>query len=67
MLVLTRKAGEAIRIGDDICLTVVAIQGNRVRLAVTAPAGAHIRRGEPDDLADPPCGQGSPTDSSQKS
>ena len=66
MLVLTRKPGEAILIGDNIRLTVVAIRGNRVRLAVAAPDGALIRRGGPDDLANPSSREDTATDSSKK-
>jgi carbon storage regulator len=62
MLVLSRKPGEAIVIGDNIRVTVVTIHGNRVRIAVTAPDGAVIRRGGPDDLANSSSGQ----DSSKK-
>jgi carbon storage regulator len=65
MLVLSRKPGEAIVIGDTIRLTVVAIHGNRVRLAVTAPDGALIRRAGPGDLANPSSDQGSTTDSAK--
>jgi carbon storage regulator len=46
MLVLSRKPGEEIVIGDDIRLTVVAIRGNQVRLGLTAPAQVSIRREE---------------------
>jgi len=46
MLVLTRKEGERIALGDDIVVTVVSIQGNKVRLGVTAPDDVTIRRGE---------------------
>ena len=46
MLVLTRKQGEQIRVGDDICVTVLAIEGNRVRLGLTAPADVSILRVE---------------------
>ena len=46
MLVLSRKAGEDVLIGDDIAVSVVAIQGNRVRLAFTAPDEVVIRRSE---------------------
>ena len=38
MLVLSRKPGEEIVVGDNIRLTVVAIRGNQVRLGITAPA-----------------------------
>jgi carbon storage regulator CsrA len=37
MLVLTREVGEQIIIDGDICITIVAIRGNKVRLRITAP------------------------------
>jgi carbon storage regulator len=46
MLVLSRKLGEEVVIGDDIRVTVVAIRGNQVRLGFTAPAEVSIRREE---------------------
>jgi carbon storage regulator len=46
MLVLTRKEGERIALGDDILVTVVSIQGNKVRLGISAPGDVTIRRGE---------------------
>ena len=46
MLVLSRKEGEEVVIGDNIRLTVVAIRGNRVRLGFTAPPDVAIRREE---------------------
>ena len=46
MLVLTRREGERIRLDDDIVVTVVAIQGNKVRIGITAPDDVAIRRGE---------------------
>ena len=46
MLVLSRKQGEVVVIGDDIRLTVVAIGGNRVRLGITAPPAVLIQRAE---------------------
>ena len=46
MLVLTRKPGEKVVIGDNISVTVVAIHGNVVRLGLTAPAEIPIRRME---------------------
>ncbi|OHB55654.1 MAG: carbon storage regulator [Planctomycetes bacterium GWF2_42_9] len=44
MLVLTRKANESIRIGNDIEIEVVRIQGNQIRLGITAPKGIPIVR-----------------------
>ncbi|MEX2306225.1 MAG: carbon storage regulator [Pirellulales bacterium] len=46
MLVLTRKAGENIRIGDNIIITVLRTSGGRVRLGIEAPRGISIRRDE---------------------
>ena len=44
MLVLSRKAGEEVMIGENIRVTVVAIRGNQVRLGFTAPADISINR-----------------------
>ncbi len=46
MLVLTRKESEAIYIGDNIVVTVIRIQGNRVRFGIEAPKEIHIVRSE---------------------
>jgi carbon storage regulator len=46
MLVLSRKQGEEVVIGNNIRLTVVAIRGNEVRLGVTAPRNVSIQREE---------------------
>ncbi|MEQ8849608.1 carbon storage regulator [Botrimarina sp.] len=46
MLVLSRKAGEQILIGDDITLEVRRVAGNRVTIAVQAPNDVRILRGE---------------------
>jgi carbon storage regulator len=46
VLVLTRKRGEEIVIGDNIRLTVVAVSGNQVRLGITAPPDVPVRREE---------------------
>ncbi len=46
MLVVTRKLGEVVVIGDAIRLTVVAVHGRQVRLGLTAPADVPIRRAE---------------------
>jgi carbon storage regulator len=58
MLVLARKLGEDVVIGDNIRITVVAIHGNRVRLGITAGADVLIRRQElcspPDDFGPAP-------------
>ena len=46
MLVLSRKIGEKIHIGDDITIEVRRVAGNRVTLAVEAPREVRILRGE---------------------
>lgn len=46
MLVLTRRAEESISIGDSIVITVLAIEGDRVKLGITAPREMTILRQE---------------------
>lgn len=46
MLVLTRKAGEQIMIGDDIVVTVILVDGNKVSLGIDAPREVRVLRGE---------------------
>jgi carbon storage regulator len=46
MLVLTRKLKEAIQIGDDIEITVLAIHGDQVKLGINAPKHVEIHRKE---------------------
>jgi carbon storage regulator len=46
MLILQRKAGESLVIGDDITVTVVSVEGGRVRLAISAPKDTPILRSE---------------------
>jgi carbon storage regulator len=46
MLVLTRKAEESLVIGDSIIVTVVQIEGGKVRLGIQAPAHVRILRRE---------------------
>jgi carbon storage regulator len=46
MLVLTRKAGEAIVIGDQITVTVLEVKGTNIRVGIEAPADFRIYREE---------------------
>ncbi|MBC7819205.1 MAG: carbon storage regulator CsrA [Planctomycetaceae bacterium] len=58
MLVLARRVGEEIVIGDDIRVTVLEVRGNQVRLGIVAPKSVRVLRQEienrPADLVDPP-------------
>ncbi|MBI5598586.1 MAG: carbon storage regulator CsrA [Deltaproteobacteria bacterium] len=46
MLVLTRKSGERIRVGDHVKITVVEIRENQVKIGIEAPPGLAIHRDE---------------------
>ncbi|MFU8691520.1 carbon storage regulator CsrA [Rossellomorea sp. FS2] len=46
MLVLTRKTGESIQIGDNIEITVVSVQGDQIKLGINAPKHIDIHRKE---------------------
>ena len=46
MLVLTRKLGESIVIGDNIKVKVIAVHGNQVKLGIEAPVGISVHREE---------------------
>jgi carbon storage regulator len=46
MLILTRKPGECLYIGDDIKVTIVEIKGNQIRVGIDAPADLRIYREE---------------------
>ena len=46
MLVLSRKKGQSIEIGDGITVTVTQIKGNQVRIGIEAPAEVRIHRNE---------------------
>ena len=46
MLILTRKVGERITIGDDIVLTILEVKGKQVRVGIQAPAQTVVHRQE---------------------
>ena len=46
MLILTRKVGEALMIGDKISVTVLEVRGNQVRIGVEAPRNIAVHRQE---------------------
>ncbi len=46
MLILTRRTGETLNIGDDIQITVLGVKGNQVRIGITAPRDVPVHREE---------------------
>lgn len=46
MLILTRKMGESLLVGDDVEITVLSIRGNQVKLGVKAPQDISVHRQE---------------------
>jgi len=46
VLILTRRAGESVMIGEDVTVTVLRIKGNQVRLGVNAPKNISVQREE---------------------
>jgi len=68
MLILTRRVGESLMVGDDITVTVLGVKGNQVRIGVNAPRDVAVHREEiysrihddgaqPTDEKDPASGQ----------
>ena len=46
MLILTRRVGESLMVGDEITVTVLGIKGNQVRIGVNAPRDVAVHREE---------------------
>ncbi len=46
MLILTRRVGESLMIGDDVTITVLGVKGNQVRIGVDAPKEVVVHREE---------------------
>jgi carbon storage regulator len=51
MLVLSRKSGQRIVIGDEIVITILKVRGNYVRVGIEAPPSVPIRRDELEEFA----------------
>ncbi|MEO1750539.1 MAG: carbon storage regulator CsrA [Pseudomonadota bacterium] len=46
MLILTRRIGEVLRIGDDVSITILGVKGNQVRIGIDAPKDVAVHREE---------------------
>jgi len=46
MLILTRRVGEALKIGDEVSITVLRVKGDQVRLGIEAPKSVTVHREE---------------------
>lgn len=62
MLVLSRRLGETLIIGDDVKITVLGISGNQVRLGIAAPKNVSVHREEVYRRIQDEMGQAAPVD-----
>ena len=46
MLILTRRVGETVVIGEDVSVTVLGVKGNQIRLGINAPKDVSVHRQE---------------------
>lgn len=46
MLILTRRIGETLMVGDDVSITVIGVKGNQVRIGIDAPKDIAVHREE---------------------
>lgn len=46
MLILTRRVGEVLKVGDEVTVTVLGVKGNQVRIGVDAPSDVSVHREE---------------------
>jgi carbon storage regulator len=62
MLILTRRVGETLMIGDSVTVTVLGVKGNQVRLGITAPRDVTVHREEIFQRIHPETGATAPAD-----
>jgi carbon storage regulator len=46
MLILTRRIGEAVMVGNDVTVTIVAVKGSQIRIGINAPKNVAVHRKE---------------------
>jgi carbon storage regulator len=46
MLILTRRVGETVIVGNDVAVTIVSVKGNQIRIGISAPKNVSIHREE---------------------
>jgi carbon storage regulator len=63
MLILTRRIGETLMVGDDVSITVLGVKGNQVRIGVNAPKDVGVHREEIYQRIQKEKSGGSPSDS----
>jgi carbon storage regulator len=49
MLILTRRVGEKVMVGNDVAVTIVGVKGNQIRIGIDAPKNVAIHRKEIDE------------------
>ena len=64
MLILTRRVGETLMIGDEVTVTVLGVKGNQVRIGVNAPRDVAVHREEIYDRIKREQGEGIPASGS---
>ncbi|MGB5571306.1 MAG: carbon storage regulator CsrA [Sedimenticolaceae bacterium] len=62
MLILTRRVGETLMIGDEVTVTVLGVKGNQVRIGVNAPRDVSVHREEIYERIKRENGEGEPED-----
>lgn len=61
MLVLSRREGECIRVGDSVVVTIVRIAGDKIRVGIEAPSSVVVLRGELEPYPQLPTVAGDPS------